>query len=116
MLHMKRSLSSNEIYFCCQQFILGRNVDETTYLFNLYVNNTPYEPIALKAVHVMLALLIQKPRISKENLVAALTRRLLLWTVKRIGEVLYESQTMHDCLKAPDNAKRFVKISKNLKL
>lgn len=74
MLHMKRSLSSNEIYFCCQQFILGRNVDETTYLFNLYVNNTPYEPIALKAVHVMLALLIQKPRISKENLVAALTR------------------------------------------
>ena len=28
-------------------------IDETTYLFNLWVNNMPYEKIAVKAIYLM---------------------------------------------------------------
>ena len=52
-------------------------LNETTRLCNLLVNNIPYESIALKAVHVMSALLLQKPSKclkSKEHLEAP-TRR-----------------------------------------
>lgn len=52
-------------------------LNETTRFCNLLVNNIPYESIALKAVHVMSALLLQKPSNSlksKEHL-ETLTRR-----------------------------------------
>ena len=35
-------------------------MDETTRLFSLWVNNTPYEAITLKVVQVMQVLLLQK--------------------------------------------------------
>ena len=58
----------------------NKYIDETTCLFNLWVNNTAYQSIALKAVHVMSALLLQKPSEpskSKEHL-EALKRRVTL--------------------------------------
>ena len=87
-------------------------IDKTTRLFNLWVS------IALKAVHVMPALLIQKPRKSsksKEHL-EELTRRLSLWNEGRIDELLYEGQTMQDCLKVPENATKIPKISEKSKV
>ena len=93
-------------------------IDETTRLINLSVNNTPYESITLKAVHVMLALLLQKPiksSKSKEHL-EALTRRLSLWNEGKIDELLYEGQTIQDRLKAPENATNISKISKKFKV
>ena len=54
----------------------GKYNDETTRLFRLWVNDTPYESVALKVLHVMPALLLQKPSKSsklKEHL-EALTR------------------------------------------
>ena len=50
-------------------------ISDTTRLFNLWVN-TPYQSVALKGIHVMPALLLQKPSKSsksKEHL-EALTR------------------------------------------
>ena len=55
-------------------------VDETMHLFNIWVISTTYKLITLKAVHVMPALLLQKPSKSlksKEHL-GALTRQLSL--------------------------------------
>ena len=59
----------------------NKYIDETARLFNPWVSNRPYESIALKAVRVMPALLLQKPSESlksKEHL-EVLTRRLSLW-------------------------------------
>ena len=87
---------------------------ETTRLFNLWVNNTHYESIALKAAHVMSALLLQKPSKSsksKEHLEAQ-SRRLSLWNQGRIDELLYEGQTIQDHLKAPETSLRCLKNSK----
>ena len=36
-------------------------IDEMMRLLDLWVSNAPYESITLKAVHVMPALLLQKP-------------------------------------------------------
>ena len=93
-------------------------INETTRLFNLWVNNTPYELIGLKAIHVMSALLLQKPSKSskpKEHL-EALTRRLSLLNKGKIDQPLYQGQTIQDRLKAPQNATNISKISKKFKV
>ena len=51
---------------------------------------------------------------SKKHL-EVLTRRLSLWNEGRIDEILYEGQTMQDCLKAPESITNISKISKNSK-
>ena len=70
----------------------NKYIDETTCLFNLWVNNTAYESIALKAVHVMSALLLQKPsepsKLKKH--LEALTRRGTLWNERSTDELLCE--------------------------
>ena len=90
--------------------------DETTRLCNLLVKNIPYESIALKAVHVMSALLLQKPcKFSrlKEHL-EALTRQSGLWSKGRTVELLCEGQCVQDCLKVPEKATNISKISKKI--
>ena len=92
-------------------------INETTCLFNLWVNNTPYESMTLKAVHVMPALLLQKPSKpskSKEHL-KALTRRVSLSNERRTNELLCEGQIIQDHLKAPENATTSQRYLKNLR-
>ena len=92
-------------------------IEETTRLINLWVNSTPYESIALKAVHVMPALLLQKPSKSsksKEHL-EALTRRLTLWNEGKIEDLLHEGETIQSRLKTPENASNIAKISQKFK-
>ena len=42
-------------------------IDEITCIFNLWVNDTTYELVALKAVHMMPALLLQEPIMSSKS-------------------------------------------------
>ena len=68
-------------------------VDETMHLFNIWIINTTYKLIALKAVHVMPALLLQKPRKSlklKEHL-GALTRQLSLREKRPYSELFWSA-------------------------
>lgn len=55
-------------------------IDETTRLFNIWVNNTAYGTTAVKPVHVMPGLVLQKPsKSSKSNEhLEELTKRLSL--------------------------------------
>ena len=58
----KRSLIGREIYLSYQVELLGRTFfEEVTRLMKLWINDTPLRKIALKAVHVIPALLLQKP-------------------------------------------------------
>ena len=59
-----------------------KNIDEVTRLLKLWIQDSPLKSIALKAIHVMPALLLQKPSKnskSKDHLVS-LERRLKLGT------------------------------------
>ena len=58
-----------------------RLIGEISRLLNLWTNNTPLKNIALKAIHVMHAPLLQKPsktQKTKDHL-KGLKRRLILW-------------------------------------
>ena len=92
-------------------------IEETTRLIDLWVNNTPYESIALKAVHIMPALLLQKPSKSSKSKdhLEALTRRLAFWNEGKIEDLLYEGETIQSRLKTADSASNFAKISQKFK-
>ena len=73
-------------------------IEEVTRLMKLWINDTPLRKIALKAVHVMPVLLLQKPSKSSKSKYhhAHLERRLKLWEEGKIEELLYEGQTMQE--------------------
>ena len=56
-------------------------IDEISRLLNLWTNNTPLKNIALKAIHFMPPLLLQKPSktLKAKDHLKALERRLRLW-------------------------------------
>ena len=66
----------------------------------------------MKTVHVMPALLLQKPPQSSKSKDhhAALERRLKLWEEGKIEELLYEGQTIQGSLKSPDSNMEITKI------
>ena len=68
--------------------------DEISRILNLWTNNTPLKNIALKAIHVMPALLLQKPsQTSKaKDHLKALERRLRSWEGGNITELVTERQ------------------------
>ena len=71
-------------------------IDEISRLLNLQTDNTPLKNIALKAIHVMPALLLQKlSKTSKAKYhLKALERRLSLWEEGNITELVNESETI----------------------
>ena len=73
-----------------------RYVEEVTRLMKLWIQDTPLKSISLKAIHVMPALLPQKPSKSskaKDHL-QALTRRITLWEEGNIKGLLHEGMTI----------------------
>ena len=84
----------------------------------LWINDTPLRKIALKAVHVMPALLLQKPSKSSKSKDhhADLERRLKLWEEGKIEELLYEGQTIQERLKSPDSSMTVAKISMKFRM
>ena len=70
-------------------------IDEIFTLLNLWTNNTPLKNTALKAIHVMSALLLQKPNKTsktKDHLKAS-ERRLRLWK-RNITKLVNKSKTI----------------------
>ena len=107
IVHWKRNL------FMLPSGAAGKNyIDEVTRLMKLWINDTPLWKIALKAVHVMPALLLQKPSQSSKSKDhhAALERRLKLWEEGKIEELLYKGKTIQGRLKSPVSSMTITKI------
>ena len=108
IVHWKRNLSM------LPSGTAGKNyIEEVIRLMKLWVNDTPLKKIAWKAVHVMPALLLQKPSKSSKSKDhhADLERRLKLWEEGKIEELLYEGQTIQERMKSPDSSMTIAKIS-----
>ena len=73
-------------------------IDEVTRLLKLWIQDLPLKSIALKAIHVMPALLLQKPSKNstlRDHLVL-LERRLKLWEEGDIRNLLHEGETIQE--------------------
>ena len=92
-------------------------INEITRLFDQWTNDTPLKGIALKAIHVMPALLLQKPsRKSKaRDHLIALERRLKLWGEGNINELLGESKEIQERLPSTNTPMNLQKISMKFK-
>ena len=87
---------------------------EITRLINAWVNDTHMKNISLKAVHVMPALLLQKPE-NKSKLkyhIKALERRLKLWDEGNLLELLFEGSAIKERLKSTNMRADIAQISK----
>ena len=87
-------------------------IDEISRLVNLWTNDTPLQNIALKAIHVMPALLIQKPnKASKaKKHLKALERRLRLWE-GNITKLVNEIKTIQERLRSTNKQMNIEKLS-----
>ena len=92
-------------------------INEITRLFAQWTNDTSLKSVALKAVHVMPALLLQKPsRKSKaRDHLIALERRLKLWGEGNINELLDESKEIQERLPSTNTPMNLQKISMKFK-
>ena len=73
-----------------------RFVNELNRLLNFWTNQSPLKNVSIKTIHVMPALLLQKPSKSsnaKDHL-NALERSLKLWEEGKILELLGKSRTI----------------------
>ena len=94
-----------------------KNIDEVTRLLKLWIQDSPLKSIALKAIHVMPALLLQKPSKnskSKDHLVS-LERRLKLWEEGDIRNLLHEGETIQERMKISERDMNIEKISLKFK-
>ena len=89
-------------------------IREITRLVNSWIDQTALRPIALKAIMVMPALLLQKPsRTSKsKDHLAALSRRLDLWEQGNIFDLLHEGQTLQNQFKSAKKTMSVNEISR----
>ena len=92
-------------------------IDEISRLLNLWTNNKSLKNIALKAIHVMPALLLQKPsKTSKaKDHLKAIERRLRLWEEGNITELVNENKTIQDRLPSTNSRMNIEKPSSKFK-
>ena len=92
-------------------------IGEISRLLNLWTNIAPLKNIALKAIHVMPALLLQKPsKMSKaKDHLKAQKRIVRLWEEGNIIELVKESKTMQDKLQSTNNRMNIEKLSSKFK-
>ena len=77
-------------------------INEMARMINAWVYDTQIKDIALKALHIMPALLLQKPSKnfkSKDHL-KSLERRFEIWKEGNINELYEEGKTSQDWLKS----------------
>ena len=77
-------------------------IEEITRLLKLWIQDSPLKSIALKAIHVTPALLIQKPSKNsklKDHLVS-LERCSKLWEEGSISNLVHEGKTIQEIMKA----------------
>ena len=93
----------------------GKNfISEITRLLNAFSESTPLKSISMKAIHIMPALLLQKPSKSskaKEH-VKNLERTLLLWQRGEIGALFEEALTIQSRLPHSTGKRDIGSISK----
>ena len=89
-----------------------------TRMINACVYNTPIKNIALKALHVIPALLLQKPSKNSKSKydLKLLKRRFEIWKEGNINKLYEEGRAIQDRLKSDGNPNDIVKISKKFKL
>ena len=92
-------------------------IKEITRMINLWTEDSPLENIALKAIHVMPALLLEKPNKNSKakDHVAALERRLELLENGNIIELFNEGESIQERLPTGESPKDVVKISVKFK-
>ena len=96
----------------------GKNfVQEITRLLNAWYENSPLKDIAMKAIHIMPALLLQKPaKASKtKDHIKALERRMSLWHKGEIEKLFDEAEAIQSRLPKPTGKKDIAVISKQFK-
>ena len=92
-------------------------VEEVTRLMKLWIQDTSVKSISLRAVHVMPALLLQKPSKSskaKDHL-QVLERLIRLWDEGDIEGLLYEGMTIQQRLRSDKEGMTIAKISLKFK-
>ena len=92
-------------------------IEEITRLLKLWIQDLSLKSIALKAIHVMPALLLQKPSKnskSKDHLVS-LERCLKLWEEGNISNLAHERQTIQESVKISEKGMNIEKISLKFK-
>ena len=92
-------------------------IEEITRLLKLWIQDLPLKSIAFKAIHVMPALLLQKPSKnskSKDKLVS-LERRLKLWEEGNISNLAHERETIQESVKIREEGMNTEKISLKFK-
>ena len=89
-----------------------------TRMINAWVYDTPIKNIALKALHVMPALLLQKPskNSKSKNHLKLLERRFEIWKEGNINELYEEGKAIQDRLKSNGSSNDIAKIPKKFKL
>ena len=94
-----------------------RSVEEVTRLMKLWIQDTPLKSISLKAVHIMPALLLQKPSKSskaKDHL-QALERLIKLWNEVNVEGLLYQGMIIQQKLRSDKEGMTIPKISLKFK-
>ena len=92
-------------------------IEEITFLLKLWIQDSPLKSIALWAIHIMPALLLQKPSKnlkSKDHLVS-LERRLKLWEEGNISNLVHEGETTQERMKISEKGMNTEKISLKFK-
>ena len=92
-------------------------IEEITFLLKLWIQDSPLKSIALWAIHIMPALLLQKPSKnlkSKDHLVS-LERRLKLWEEGNISNLAHEEETIQERRKISEKGMNIEKISLKFK-
>ncbi|XP_066919036.1 uncharacterized protein [Clytia hemisphaerica] len=93
-------------------------IREVTRLLNAWIEDSPLGVVSMKAVHIMPALLLQKPsKTSKaHDHVEALERRLLQWRRGDIEALVKEAETLQSRLPKPVEKKTIEALSKQFKM
>ena len=92
-------------------------IEEITFLLKLWIQDSPLKSTALWAIHIMPALLLQKPSKnlkSKDHLVS-LERRLKLWEEGNISNLVHEGETTQERMKISEKGMNTEKISLKFK-
>ena len=96
----------------------GKNfINEITRRFDQWTNDAPLKSTVLKAIHVMPASLLQKPKRNSKalNHLIALERRFKLWDEGNVNELLNESKEIQERLLSTNIPMNLQKISMKLK-
>ena len=83
----------------------------------LWIKDTPFKSISVKAAHAMTALLLQKPSQSSKAKyhLQRLKRRIKLWNESNIEGLFYEDMTIQQRLRSDKEGMTITKISLKFK-